>query len=434
MKQSADEPRGLRWTAPVISPIFFSLTSDTSMRQIWILLLISCATTVLHQPGIAGDWRQFRGNLVNSVADADLPTELSGETIAWRVDLPGRGLSGPIVVGDKLFLTASSGYTQDRLHIVCFSTADGKQLWDRQFTALGRTNCHNKMCNATPTMASDGERVVAFYSSNDLICLDASGNLQWMRGLGSEFPNASNSLGMASSPIIIGSTVVVQVESDAEAFACGVDVVSGKTMWQIERPRAANWTSPTILPATDSRPAMALLQSSKGLTAVDVETGAIVWNFDNGAATIPSSTVTNDRVIIPSNGLTVLHPAVNGLSFEEVWNASNLGPSTPSPVVSEGMTFTINGAGVLSAGSVETGERLWQLRLKGSFSGTPLVSNGHIFLFNEAGKAFVVRPSADGGQIISELDLAETILCSPAAANDALYVRSDKHLWKFTKP
>jgi outer membrane protein assembly factor BamB len=397
-------------------------------------LMLLTAVSICNVPTNAGDWRQFRGNLVNSVATENLPIELSGETIAWKVDLPGRGLSGPIVVGDKLFLTASSGYTQDRLHVLCFSTTDGNKVWERQFTALGRTNCHEKMCNATPTMTSDGERVFAFYSSNDLICLDMDGNLQWMRGLGSEFPNASNSLGMSSSPIVIGSTVVVQVESDAEAFACGVDTVSGETKWQLERPRAANWTSPTMLPATADNPALALLQSSKGITAVDVESGKVLWNFENGASTIPSSTVAAGRIVIPSNGLTVLKPAADGTSFEEVWNSSRLSPSTPSPVVMNGMAFTLNSAGVLSAGSVESGDRLWQLRLKGPFSGTPLVSNGHLFLFNEDGAAFVVRPEQDGGQIISELDLGETILCSPAAADDALYIRSDDHLWKFAKP
>lgn len=396
-------------------------------------VLLTCG--VLAGSADAADWRQFRGNQGNSVAvNETVPVELSGETIAWKTDLPGRGLSGPIVVEDRIFLTASSGYAQERLHVLSFDARSGRQLWERQFTATGRTTCHEKMCNATPTMASDGERLFAFFSSNDLICLDLDGNLQWFRGLGSEFPNASNSLGMSSSPIVIGTTVVVQVESDAEAFACGIDTLSGETKWQIDRPRAANWTSPGILPGANGAPSLALLQSSKGLAAVDPETGTIVWNYDKGASTIPSATVTEGAIIIPSNGLTTLKPADNGQTVEEVWNASNLGPSTPSPVVLNGMTFTLNSAGALAAGSVETGERLWQLRLKGPFSGTPVASNGHLFLFNEGGMAFVVKPEKEKGTIISELDLGETVLCSPAVSDSALYIRSDGHLWKFASP
>ena len=382
--------------------------------------------------GFAADWRQFRGNDANSVAVGEsLPTELSGDTIAWKTPLPGRGLSGPIIIGNNVFVSASSGYTQDRLHVICVNAVSGKQLWERQFSATGRTMTHDKMCNATPTMASDGKHVFAFFSSNDLVCLDLDGRIQWFRGLGSEFPNASNSLGMSSSPIVIGSTIVVQVESDAEAFACGIDAVSGETKWQIERPRAANWTSPSLLPATGDHPALALLQSSKGLTAVDPETGTIVWDFDKGAATIPSATVDAGAILIPSNGLTAIRPG--GGSFEELWNSSDLSPSTSSPVVIEGTAFVLNSAGVISAGDAKTGERKWQLRLRGDFSSTPVAAGGYLYLFSESGTAFVVRPEADKGTIVSELDLAETILCSPGVADGALYVRSDGHLFKLAK-
>ncbi len=401
------------------------------MKRLSLIALILVASSLNAD---AGDWRQFRGNLGNSVAEGEnLPTELSGGNIAWKVELSGRGVSSPIAVKGQILLTASSGYAQDRLHVMSFDAATGELQWDRQFEATGRTGCHEKMCVATPTPASDGERVFAFYSSNDLICTDMAGNLQWYRGLGSEYPNASNSLGMSSSLIIIGTTVVAQVESDAEAFAIGVDAETGETKWKIDRPRKANWTSPTILPATDSSPALALLQSSKGLAGVDPETGTVVWEFSDGASTIPSSSVIDGTIFIPSNGLTTVKPAADGKSLEQVWNSSNLSPSTPSPVALNGLTFTVNSAGALSAGSIETGERVWQLRLKGPFSGTPVVSNGHLFFFNENGLAFVVKPSADKGEIVSELDLGETILCSPAASNNALFIRSDGHLWKFSE-
>jgi outer membrane protein assembly factor BamB len=396
-----------------------------------IILLFSCVTALTS----AEDWRQFRGNFANSVADGEnVPTELSGGSVVWKVVLPGRGVSSPIAVRNQIFLTASSGYTQDRLHIISFDAHTGETQWDRQFQATGRTGCHPKMCVATPTPASDGERIFAFYSSNDLICTDLAGNLLWYRGFGEEFPNASNSVGMASSLLVIGSTVIAQVESDAEAFAMGINTESGQSKWKIDRPRKANWTSPTLLPGRDGQPPLALLQSSGGLTAIEPETGKTVWEFTDGASTIPSSTVFAGTVYIPSHGLTTVRPTENGMSVKQLWNASNLSPSMSSPVVLDGMTFTVNSSGALSAGDAETGQRLWQLRLKGKFSGTPLVASGHLFFFNEEGMAFVVKPSRRNGEIVSELELGETILSSPAASNNALYVRSDGSLWKFAKP
>lgn len=385
-------------------------------------------------PCYGGDWRQFRGTSTDSVAVGEsLPTELSGETVAWQVDLPGRGLSGPIIVSDQVLLTASSGYHDDRLHIISLDAASGEKQWERRFQATGRTVAHPKMCVATPTPASDGERVYAFYSSNDLICTDLVGNLQWYRALGVEFPNASNSLGMSSSPIVIGTTVIAQAESDAESFAIGVDAESGATKWKLDRPRKANWSSPAVLPAEGGRPPLALLQSSAGLTAVDPDTGTELWTYSEGASTIPSSTVSDGRIIVPSNGLTVLQPSADGASFESLRNAAGAQPGTPSPLVMNGMMFYVNRSGVLAAASLETGRRLWQVRLHGQFSSTPLASNGHLFFFSEEGMATVVRPTKGAGEIVSQLDLTETILCSPAAANDALYVRSDGHVWKIAK-
>lgn len=397
-----------------------------------LIITLSLVFVAVTSVGNAGDWRQFRGNAANSVSvDEKPPTELSGGSIAWQVELPGRGVASPIAVGQSIILTASSGYEQDRLHILSFDSDTGETQWERQFEATGRTACHEKMSVATPTPASDGERIFAFYSSNDLICTDLAGNLQWYRGLGAEFPNASNSLGMSSSPIVIGSTVIAQVESDAEAFAIGVDTESGETKWKIDRPRRANWTSPTILPASKTSPALALLQSSVGLSAVDPETGAVVWEFTEGASTTPSSSVAGGNIFIPSHGTTSLRPAADGKSFEQLWNSSTLSPSTSSAVVMDGMTFCVNRTGALSAGDVESGERLWQLRLKGPFSGSPVAANGHLFYFNEKGLAFVVKPTKEKGEIVSELDLAATILSSPAVADNALYIRSDGHLWKF---
>jgi outer membrane protein assembly factor BamB len=391
-------------------------------------IVVAGCMAILAVTFCGADWRQFRGNDSNAISsETSLPTSLSGETIAWKVDLPGRGVSGPIVIGDRLFLTSSSGYSQDRLHTLCFDTKTGKQLWERQFWATGRTMCHNKMSVATPTPASDGERIFSFYSSNDLTCVDLDGNLLWYRGLGSDYPNASNSLGMSSSPVVVGDTVIVQVESDAEAFAAGLDVKTGAQKWKIDRPRKANWTSPAVLRGADGQD-LVLLQSSAGLSAVDPQTGDEVWSFDKGASTIPSSTPVGNTIYVPSNGLTVLKASATGVEVD--WNVSRLRPSTPSALVYDNRVFTVDRAGVLKCADQETGELKWQLRLKGPFSATPVAGAGMLFFFNEDGMAYIVKPDEDDGSILSELNLGETILSTPAVADKAIFVRSDQHLWK----
>ena len=390
------------------------------------------------------DWPQFRGADSSGVSpDRNVPTSIS-DNIAWSAELPGRGLSGPIVVGERVFLTASSGYQQDRLHILCFEAGTGKKVWERQFWATGRTLCHPKMCNATPTPASDGKRVFAFFSSNDVVCVDSEGNLQWMRGMTQDYPNASNSLGMASSPVVAGETLIVPVENLSESFTAGLDVVTGVNRWKIERPQIDNWTSPTVLPAKNPArsedDSLVVLQSARGLLALRPYSGYEVWRFDEPASTIPSVAQSAGMLYVPSKGLTALEPPAAGETPRAIWQSNKLGPATSSPLVDDGRVYNINGAGVLACGDAKSGDILWQLRLqvplgdgdktsRGVFTSSPIAAGGHLYLFNEDGVAIVVQ-EGDKGAIVASHEFGEVILATPAIAGSALYVRSDKHLWK----
>ncbi|MBN8281413.1 MAG: PQQ-binding-like beta-propeller repeat protein [Gammaproteobacteria bacterium] len=188
------------------------------------------------------DWTQFRGrDGSGAVAEASLPTSLDPrKSVRWSVDLPGRGLSSPIVVGDRVLVTASSGAKQSRLHVMCFSAVDGSLLWERQFFATGRTMCHEKTAVAANSPASDGRHVFALFSSNDLVALDLDGNLLWLRALSLDYPNVSNSLGMSSSLVVTDGTVVAQVENDTQPLALGLDALTGVNRWKLERPKMAN--------------------------------------------------------------------------------------------------------------------------------------------------------------------------------------------------
>ena len=377
------------------------------------------------------DWRGFRGNdSTGVVADTKVPAKWGDEGIAWKADLPGRGLSGPIIVGQKVFVTASSGYDQNHLHVLCFDSATGKSLWERDFLATGRTMCHNKMSVATPTPCSDGKHVFAFFSSNDVICLDLDGNLKWLRGLTLDYPNASNSLGMASSPLVIGDTLILQVENDSESFACGLDVATGINRWKTDRPVMSNWTSPTVLKGKSGDDDVVVLQSGKGLSAIKPYSGEEVWNFGGGCSTIPSHAVQGDKIYAPSNGLVALTATPGEKAPKTLWQ-SRLAPGTPSPIVVGDYVYTVNSAGVLNGADIKKGEAIKALRLpgSGSLSATPVASEDRLYLVRENGLVVVVKGGAEPA-VLSSYDFKETILATPAIADGALWLRSDGHLWK----
>jgi len=384
-------------------------------------------------PAKAADWRQFRGTATTSVADdAPLLTSWSeSENIAWKADLPGRGLSSPIVVRDNVVVTCSSGYHQDRLHVLCFNAANGTLRWERQFWATGRTISHPKTCVASSSPASDGQRIFALYSSNDLACLDLNGELQWYRGLTVDFPNASNSLGMASSPVFAGNTLVVQVENDSQqSLAVGINPLTGESRWTMQRPSRANWTSPAVMPGSNPDDDVVLLQSSAGISAINPLTGAELWKYTDGAATIPSSAVQGRTLYAVSHGITALHFPAGSANVEQLWRAERLNPATASPVAYGERLYLLNGAGVLVCADLKDGAVTWQLRLEGPFTSSPVVAKDHLYAFNEAGIGQVVKLGDERGEVVGRGELNDLILATPAIANGALYVRSDKTLWK----
>jgi outer membrane protein assembly factor BamB len=386
---------------------------------------------------LGADWPQFRGQANQGVAlDAKLPTTWTvakdgakSENVAWVANLPGRGVSSPIAVAGKVIVTASSGAKQDRLHVVCFDAASGKLAWERQFWATGRTLCHPTSAVAANTPASDGKLIFAFYSSNDLVCLDLDGNLKWFRGLTHDFPTAANDVGMSSSPLVAGNTVIVQVENKGESFAAGIDTAIGETRWQINRTAEMNWTSPALLAGKTPAEDVVLLQSTTGLTAHEPASGKQLWAYEKTCAGIPSPVGLAGLVLVPSSGLTALRHQATASTAEVLWNSNKLDPGNASPIVHDGKIYVLNRAGAMTCADAATGDIIWRQRLKGTFWATPVLVGDRIYVVNQDGLAQVVQ-LGDKPAILGESDFDEQVFGSPAVAGNALYVRSDAHLWK----
>jgi outer membrane protein assembly factor BamB len=379
-----------------------------------------------------GDWLMFRGSNGNGSTHRSLPVTLKTQgDKSWSQDLPGRGIASPVVVGNTIFLSASSGPYQEDLHVLAYDSSDGKQLWQRTLKATGRTVCHKKTCVAASTLASDGKGLIAQFSSNDVFAFDLAGNLKWARGLTFDHPNIANGLGMSSSPVVVQGVAVIQVENDADSYSFGLDLQNGTTLWLKKRPKAANWTSPVII-NTKGR-SLVGLQSKEGITAIEPKTGKTVWDYQDGASTIPSSTWTGKGILLlPSHGITALQVAPDLQSFEPIWVDNKLKPGTGSPSCLDGFLYVVNNANVLSCASVETGDIQWRLRLQGPISGSPLITADHLYIFSEDGLGQVVNIKAEKPEVIHTFDLNDTILCTPAVAKDAILVRSDSKLWKLS--
>lgn len=176
-----------------------------------------------------------------------------------------------------------------------------------------------------------------------------------------------------------------------------------------------------------------LLQSSSGLDAIDLLHGTKIWSYSSGLDAVASSAWRGSTLFVPAKGITALDLTSATNPPVTLWRSPLLRPSTASPVILGEKVFTLNDAGVLTCGETSAGKRLWQLRMKGPFSATPVGVGRYLYVVNETGIVQVVDAEAPEGQIVSELNLGETILSTPSVSSGAIYFRSDATLWKIAE-
>jgi outer membrane protein assembly factor BamB len=384
----------------------------------------------------AGDWTQFRGpGGLGSSPETGLPVKWAygngkNDNLRWVAELPGRGLSGVVVAGGRVFVTACDGPEQRRLIVLCFDAASGKKLWQRSVLATGGTNCNPKTCMAAPTPVTDGKNVYALFATADLVAYDSDGNLLWYRSLTGDYPAITNQVGMAASPVLAPGLLVVPMDNSGESFLAGIDAKTGKNRWKVDRPRDINWVTPVV------RGGEVLFQGAAELVAYDLETGRRNWAYPAGKlSTIPSPTLGQQgEVLVPGgeaeDGLVALKPGAAGETPAVAWKSPKLRPGGyATPLAYQGKVFSLNGAGVVQCADAKTGKFLWDVRLKGPISASPVGGGGRIYVANEKGQTQVVKIGEKEGVIEATNDVGEEILATPAIAHGAIFLRSDKHLF-----
>lgn len=385
---------------------------------------------VLVLPMLAGDWTQFRGPGGSGVSEeTGLPIRWSAtESVRWKADLPGRGVSNPVIAGGRVYVTACSGVSQDRLHVLCFETATGKRLWERQLWATGNTMCHPKTCMAASTPVTDGAAVYALFATGDLAAFDKDGNPLWYRALVQDYPKIGNNVGMAASPILWHDVLIVPMENVGESFVVGIDTRTGRNRWKVERSRGINWITPVVYSLGEQ--AGVVFQSAKEATAYDPRTGEKLWTHESqGLSTIPSPVTDNRLVLVPGAQLLALRPSADPGKTELVWQSSKLSGSYATPLIYQDNVYAVNNAGVVNCVRLVDGKGLWQSdRLKGPFSASPIIADGKMYLVNEEGLTTVLQLGSRP-KVLAVNALKETVLATPAVAEGAIFLRSDRHLF-----
>jgi outer membrane protein assembly factor BamB len=420
----------------------------------------------------AEDWPQWRGPSSRAVSsETGLPTSWSTtEHVAWRVPLAGLGTSSPIVLGDRVFVTSQVGRVgvvpggqpqlarDDRalatreapiggrdaataaagevtFVVEAFARADGRRLWEYRTAAIGPLpEVHEKHNLATPTPATDGTRVYAWFGNRQIVALDLEGRLVWARHLGADYGRFETQWGHGSSPAIYKDVVVLLGDHLSGAFLLGLDARTGKERWKVDRgSRRISHSTPVVIPAPQGDEL--LVNSSARIDAFDPATGALLWYTGTERQTpIPSAVFADGRIYLSrgyrNSDVLAIRPGGRGdvTASHVEWTAPNGASYVPSIVHYDGLIYMTNEIGIATCLDARTGERVWRQRLDGVFFASPVAGDGKVYFVSETGETVVLRAGRTP-EILARNDLGERFLASPAIAGGRIFLRSDRTLF-----
>jgi len=410
------------------------------------MLFLSAVLTLFLQAAPTADWPQWRGpRLTGASTEAGLPVRWSpSENVVWKLELPSHGAATPVISGTTIFLTVPEG---EGVSLWAVDMAKGATRWKRPLgSAAG--HAHKKHNMSSPSPCTDGRRVFAMTGSGVLKGFDLSGQELWSRDFQKEYGPFGLNWGYASSPLLEGDALFVEVlhgmRTDAPSYLVRIDVATGQTRWKVDRPTPAivespdAYTTPTV--ARVAGKAEIVVTGGDVVTGHDPATGKELWRAvvlnpqrDPNYRIVASPVATEDVVIAPSRvrPLVALRAGGRGdvSQSHRLWSFDQ-GPDVPTPAIDGDLLYVVTDKGILWCLEPRTGRvRYGPQRLRiGTYSASPLVADGKVYVTSEDGVTSVVR-AGPAFELLAENELDDFTLASPVAARGRLFLRTAHHLY-----
>ncbi len=399
----------------------------------------------------AEDWPQWRGPSRNGVStETNLPVTWSKtENVVWKLPLPAWSGSTPIVSSGRIFLNVADDLKSTEavtLHLWCVDRDSGAIVWRRPLGGGNRQ--HRKQNMSTPSPVSDGSHVWAMTGTGILKAFDFKGAEIWTRNIQADYGRFGLNWGYGSSPLLHGDSLYVQVlhgmKTDDPSYLLRIDKATGKTIWRVERPTAAQLESP------DAYTTPALLQydgtteivltGGDVVTGHDPETGKELWRAnglnprnDPNYRIVASPVTYGDLILAPTRERPMLALKAGGrgdvTTSNLLWTFGS-GPDVPTPVTDGQYVYVINDRGIAFCLEARTGREIYgRRRLRPStYSGSPVLADGKIYITNEDGLTSVIK-AGPTFQVLAENEFDDYTLSSPAVSGGRIYFRTAKFLW-----
>lgn len=423
--------------------------------------LAVAGSTAAQGPRAIDEWRQWRGPFNTGMAQGDAPLRWDDRTnVTWKLAIPGRGHSTPVVTGNRLFLTtavptgkrtgaegqsragggADSGL-EHRFEVIAVDRQTGQVAWQRTATVAtpheGYHRTYGSFASNSPV--TDGSRVFAFFGSRGLYAYDLAGALLWRKDFGVKM-RMDMAFGEGTPLTLHDNRLLLHFDHLDGGFLVMLDPATGREIWRTARTEPYNWAAPYVAEHGGRRQ---IIMSGLTVRSYDFLTGKLIWEVEGlGENTIPQPVQHRDLVFamsghtlkmllaIPLGQTGKLPPAA------VAWSTARGASYTPSPLLHDNRLYVLSDSGQFSNFNATTGAPAYQqarLPKPYNFKASPVGANGKIYLATEDEDVVVVE-MGDTMKVLATNTLADqSFIASPVIVSGDLYLRSRTHLFKISQ-
>ena len=396
----------------------------------------------------AGDWPSWRGPSHNgSRAGENYPTKWEVDSVAWKVKLPGKGASCPVVWKDRIFVTSPDAGIDTALAF----DREGKQVWRTELGAERQAK-HKKLgtsSNSSPV--TDGTGVFVYFKSGNFAALEMNGSIRWKRNLAEEFGAQKLYWDQGSSPVIVGDLVILSRLHAGDSWVAGFEKATGKIRWKTERnykvPAENDNGYTTPIPFRHGDRDALLVWCSDHLTAYAADDGSLLWScagFNKKATKlwppIATPVVAGNFAIVPVGRDDRMQAKVHSVRLggegdvtgtHRAWERDDFGVFVSSLIEYEGRVYCLRHKGKVVCLNPATGEPYWEEQLPRAaapYYASPVIAGGILYAAREDGVVFSARVG-EKFELLGENVMGEQILASPVPFDGRLLVRTSGHLY-----
>jgi outer membrane protein assembly factor BamB len=408
-------------------------------------LVIAALILALPSFARAENWPSWRGPGYNGVAAGkEYPTNWSAtENVAWKIKLPGRGASTPVVWEDNIFLTCG---VEGKNTLLCYDRG-GKELW-RESLGKERAGKNGKASGSNPSVATDGKHVYAYFKSGDFACLDLAGKVIWQHNLQDKYGKDTLWWDLGTSPVLTKKHVVVAVMHSGPSYVAAFDKITGEVAWKQDRnlnapsEAAQSYCTPSVV--SDGERETLVVLGADHVTAHDAATGKELWRVgglnpkSNGFfRSIASAVVSDGMVIAPyARGSTITAIRLGGsgdvTDTHVAWTKDRLGSDVPTPVATGGKAYVCTDRGEVACLDLKTGDTLWSgtpEKKNKAFSSSPVLAGGKIYITREDGTTFVLAQGSEYKLLATNPLDGEFVVATPVFVDGKILIRTFDHLY-----